>query len=147
MSDVRNMNVHASLRRRSAAATADVLVLGAVFVVLGLTLGDAEAADGSATLELTGAPAVLWFALAFLYYFVSELCTGRTLGKALLGLRVVREGGPLNAASVAVRTVLRVVDVLPVFYLVGFITAVATGDRRQRLGDVAARTYVVHAPG
>ncbi len=139
-------SVHASLRRRSAAAAIDMLVLGAVFTMLGFMFGDAEAADGSTTLELISVPGALWLVLAFLYYFVSELRTGRTLGKALLGLRVVRDGGPLTAASVAVRTALRVIDVLPVCYLVGFANALATGDRPQRLGDMAARTYVVRAP-
>ena len=39
------------------------------------------------------------------------------------------------------RTVLRLVDGLGV-YLVGLIAMLATGERRQRLGDLAAGTIV-----
>ncbi len=38
---------------------------------------------------------------------------------------------------------LRLVDWLPVLYLVGFITVLATGRRQQRLGDLAAGTAVL----
>ena len=125
----------------------DVLLLGLVFVALGMTLGEAEASDGSASVELTGGPALLWFAIAFLYYFVAELAAARTPGKALLGLRVVAvDGSAADARAVAVRTVLRVIDVLPLLYLVGFVAALATGQRRQRIGDLAAGTTVVQTP-
>jgi len=44
-----------------------------------------------------------------------------------------------------VRTLLRIVDWLPALYLVGFIAMLATGERRMRLGDLAARTRVARA--
>ena len=47
--------------------------------------------------------------------------------------------------SVGLRTVLRVVDGLPFLYLVGFVAMLATGARRQRLGDLAARTLVTRS--
>jgi hypothetical protein len=46
---------------------------------------------------------------------------------------------------VAIRTVVRVVDWLPLLYLVGFLTMLATGARRQRLGDLAAGTGIARA--
>ena len=52
-------------------------------------------------------------------------------------LRVVRaNGAPAGMREVAVRTVLRVVD----NYLIGLIAMLATGERRQRIGDLAAGT-------
>jgi uncharacterized RDD family membrane protein YckC len=42
------------------------------------------------------------------------------------------------------RNVLRIVDFLPVLYLVGLVT-VAVSQRNQRLGDLAAGTLVVRA--
>jgi hypothetical protein len=60
-----------------------------------------------------------------------------------VGLRVVgRDGGRPPAAAVAICTLLRIVDWLPLLYLVGFITMLATGARQQRLGDLAARTGI-----
>jgi uncharacterized RDD family membrane protein YckC len=135
------------LGRRSAAALIDVLILGALFVGLAGTIGETESQDGQVSVELNGAPALLWFAIAFLYYFVSAHFAGRTAGKALLGLHVVRAGDGERAGgrAIALRTLLRIVDGLPVLYLVGFVTALATGDRRQRIGDLAGGTQVVRA--
>jgi hypothetical protein len=58
---------------------------------------------------------------------------------------VVRaDGRPARMREIAVRTVLRVVDGVG-GYIVGLIVMLATGQRRQRLGDLAAGTIVVDA--
>jgi uncharacterized RDD family membrane protein YckC len=91
---------------------------------------------------------IFWLALIALgltYYFLCESLTGQTLGKRITGLRVVRiDGRPLNPRAVAARTVLRIVD-QQLASLVGMLTMILTGERRQRLGDLAARTAVTRA--
>ena len=79
-----------------------------------------------------------------LYFGVSEAVSrGRTLGKYLVGLRVVgMEGQPLDARSAMVRNLLRAVDVLPSGYAIGLITLL-TSRYGQRLGDHAAGTLVI----
>ena len=68
---------------------------------------------------------------------------GRTLGKKVVGLRVIDEEGlPLRFQQVMMRNLLRVVDSLPVVYLVGGLAAFLN-RRNQRLGDLAAGTVVV----
>ena len=78
-----------------------------------------------------------------LYYTLLEGSLGQTVGKMLLGIKVVREdtGGVPGIGAAAIRTVLRVVDGL-FGYLVGFIVVLAS-SKRQRLGDMAAHTLVV----
>lgn len=67
---------------------------------------------------------------------------GRTPGKRLVGIRVVRaDGAPVGPAESLARNVLRVVEV-PFGYAPG-VLAVALGPRRQRLGDLVAGTLVV----
>jgi uncharacterized RDD family membrane protein YckC len=67
---------------------------------------------------------------------------GRTPGKRLAGIRVVRDdGGPLGLTESLVRNVLRAIE-LPLGYAPG-ILAVSLGSRRQRLGDIVAGTLVV----
>lgn len=84
-------------------------------------------------------------ALGLTYYFVCESLTGQTLGKRVTGLRVVRvDGRPLAPSAVAGRTVLRLVD-QQAASLVGLLTMIFTGKRRQRLGDLAAGTAVTRA--
>ncbi len=68
---------------------------------------------------------------------------GQTIGKRLLGLRVMDEQGlRLHVGQVVIRNLLRVVDSLPLFYFVGGIACLAS-RRAQRLGDIAANTIVV----
>src|SRR3954451_10589306 len=76
------------------------------------------------------------------YYVICEATTGATLGKRMVGIRVVGEDGEhIRFGSALVRNLLRLVDAL-FFYFVGFIFALLS-KRGQRLGDRAAHTIVV----
>ncbi|QHI68408.1 RDD family protein [Tichowtungia aerotolerans] len=90
---------------------------------------------------------ILYFAVTVGYgIFFEWLWNGQTLGKRLLRLRVADENGHrLLFSQIAVRNLLRFVDSLPVFYLVGGI-ATLLNRRAQRLGDLAAGTVVVRQP-
>ena len=86
---------------------------------------------------------VVFFLIAGTYYFGCESATGQTIGKRLVGIRVKNDDGtPASSRGVAIRTILRIVDVLPLLYLVGFVAMMTTGVRRQRIGDLAGRTIV-----
>jgi uncharacterized RDD family membrane protein YckC len=73
-----------------------------------------------------------------LYYVLLEGYLGQTVGKMLLGIKVVQEG-PVRVPGIwaaTVRTVFRVMDGLA-SYLVTFMAALVS-HKRQRLGDTAA---------
>lgn len=78
------------------------------------------------------------------YFVISEMATGgRSLGKAITGLRVVRDGGAaLTLRASLARNLLRLADVLPSSYLVGLIAMVASREGK-RLGDLVAGTVVI----
>jgi len=79
----------------------------------------------------------------FAYFIVMEGMYGYTVGKKLLSIRVVGENGSkIGFGESAIRNVLRIVDALPTLYLVG-IALIAINDDDQRVGDMAASTYVV----
>jgi uncharacterized RDD family membrane protein YckC len=80
-------------------------------------------------------------AILFLYGWLLEAAFGATLGKAMVGIRVVgtTQRGPMS--SCALRNVLRIVDGLA-FYLVGTVVA-ACSDIGQRVGDIFAQTAVI----
>ncbi|HTL86308.1 MAG TPA: RDD family protein [Acidimicrobiia bacterium] len=84
------------------------------------------------------------FLVMFVYDVPFELLNGgRTIGKMAAGIRVAGPNGePVTFLASAIRNILRIVDFLPVFYLVGSVTIVAT-QRDQRLGDLAGGTVVV----
>ena len=121
--------------RRVMAAIVDLLIVAAGAAVV-LLAGDSLTGDRRSAL----AAVVLGWALY--YFFALESGAGQTVGKKLMKLRVVcADGRPAGMREVAVRTILRVVD----NYLVGLIAMLATGERRQRIGDLAAGTIVVDA--
>ena len=86
---------------------------------------------------------LLYLILAFAYFTLLEGNRGQTLGKMLLGIKVVREdnGEVPGLGAAAIRTVLRLIDGI-FAYLVGFI-AIQISSKNQRLGDMAANTLVV----
>jgi len=144
--------VPAPLLRRGVAVLIDYLVvLGGAAVVLpfvapGLVEAVAQMApDRPVPWRALLALEAVRIGLVVLYFTAAEASTGRTLGKALAGLVVRTErGGPIAFWQALVRSLLRPVDELPAFYLLG-LALVVTGRRPQRLGDRLAQTLVLRS--
>ena len=138
---------HAGISRRFVAVLLDaVIVLFPTAIAVGLLSGGgySERGEGyaNAGIRVDGYASWLLVALALGYYVVCEAMTGATLGKRMVGIRVVGEDGAhLTLGAAVVRNALRLVDSL-FFYLVGAIFALSS-PRGQRLGDRAAHTVVV----
>jgi uncharacterized RDD family membrane protein YckC len=132
------MAKQAGLGLRAVAAIIDTVVLGAV----GYLIADLSGGITSDGFELRGGPMFLWLIIAIAYYIVMEALTGATIGKFLVGLRVVAldTGAPIDWQASTVRNVLRLIDGL-LFYLVGAIVFWLSG-KQQRLGDRLAGTAV-----
>ncbi len=138
--------------RRLYALLLDIVVFSILLSVVNLVYGVTQVTGGSppngqpGSFFYTTVTAVAWPWLSLLwmaYYIVPEGLYGASLGKMLLGLCVVRvDGRPLSLGSVLTRNVLRFVDVLPGFYLIGGLSIFIT-DNSQRVGDKWARTTVV----
>jgi uncharacterized RDD family membrane protein YckC len=138
---------NAGIALRFVAVLLDlVIVLLPLVILVGLLTGGGYAESGNgyanAGVIVGGNALLLMLALALGYYVVCEATTGMTLGKRMVGIRVVAEGGEhVTLVAAIVRNLLRLVDAL-FFYFVGFLFAV-TSSRGQRLGDRAAHTMVV----
>ena len=78
------------------------------------------------------------------FFVVLQGITGGSPGKLLTGLRVVNEDGQIAGVGRSlVRTLLWIVDAAPwCIPLVGFIVGL-TSTGHRRVGDIAAKTYVV----
>jgi len=130
---------------RFLAHSIDVAIAGFLFVT-GLALWDyalnsiAGIEDSSSSLDPVRLGAMsLW---AFLYWWISIAIAGKTLGKALLGLRVLRRDGAILGSG---RAALRALA-LPVSYVlfgIGFL-GVVLGRERRALHDVIAGSVVVY---
>ena len=138
---------------RIAAVIIDMIILWIVSIfILGITLFSAFTAGTVATGTATGGGLFslvsFFFSLfviviiAFLYSFILEGWRGQTIGKMALGIIVVKENGaPCDYPSSFVRNILRIVDGM-FAYVVGLIV-IALTKRRQRIGDIVAKTVVV----
>ncbi|MBM0126238.1 RDD family protein [Pimelobacter simplex] len=129
---------------RAAAAAIDVGVVLASYSIgvgiLGFLLNaifDASLEDG------TGAVAsVALLAWAAVYVAVGTAVAGRTVGKAIVGLKVVsREGRPVRPAAAVVRVV--AFPLSTSLFGLGLLLVVLRRDHRA-LHDLIARTAVVY---
>ena len=111
-------------------------ILGAVFIVLGL-LGRAG----------FGLFLVISFLFEWFYPILFEVFRGgQTPGKRCFNIAVVNQNlTPVTLGPSLIRNLLRSVDFLPSFYLVG-IVSMSVSRSFQRLGDLAAGTVVVYRP-
>ena len=129
--------------RRVLSTIVDGIVLSIAFVVLSMLFGSASAEGGQVGASLSGLAALVFFILSVAYFIILEGYLGQTLGKMLLGIKVVKEdtGEVPGLGAATIRTFMRIIDGL-FFYLVAFI-AVLASQKNQRLGDMLAHTLVV----
>jgi uncharacterized RDD family membrane protein YckC len=135
-------NEGGSLVRRWLGCWIDLMV-----IFLGLLLTSVLLAPFSPGERDAVAPvAVLaWVALIPGYFLVMETLWGRTVGKFVVGTIVLTADGELPGFwRVLVRTLFRLIEVNP--FLLGGLPAgiaVLATTNKQRLGDLAAGTYVI----
>lgn len=130
----------AGLGSRFIAGVTDLIIQALMLVVLALSTG---ALSGGNQLNAT-AYVIGTFAIVFFYPIAFELLArGRTPGKRLTHLRVLRDSGaPIDLPASAIRNLLRILDGPALLCLPTVISIVATA-RNQRPGDLAAGTLVI----
>ena len=133
---------------RFVALLIDLLVFCAVFfpvtrLVKGVWLMTATDHRWDYGLLVTD-PLCIGFLVAMVLYFVLfEGLIGATPGKWTAGLRVERVGGGRPGLRKGlVRNLLRVVDGLPVFGILGMVLILSSAER-ARFGDTIAGTRVI----
>jgi uncharacterized RDD family membrane protein YckC len=133
----------APLQKRFAAGLVDSVLLTAFWAAFLGTSG-----MGFAFTEITSVYfGVGYFVLlVFSYYFLLEWLFAASIGKWLFKLRVFGTDGELCSMNASLlRNLVRFVDWLPSFYLIGLLSLVVSRDR-QRIGDRVASTVVSLAP-
>ncbi|MGV3623451.1 MAG: RDD family protein [Archangium sp.] len=116
------------------------LLIMLVAAVFGLAVGGDSAVLGLGM----AAQFVVWFVVDWGYMVLLEsVWSGQTVGKRVMGLRVIQDTGVrVGVTQSLLRNLVRPVDKLPLFYLVGGATALMS-ESQQRLGDILAGTIVV----
>ena len=116
---------------RIVAGIIDLIVMMVIMVPLSFIVGQSLGAQLVVSL------------IGIVYFIVMEALKGATVGKMAMGLKVVKkDGSAISWQESVIRNLLRIVDALPAFYIVGII-CIAVTDLKQRVGDMAAGTLVV----
>ena len=83
------------------------------------------------------------FTLWIIYFTYFEGTSGQTFGKRLAHIKVVKDdGAKCDFVAALIRNLLRIIDRLPFIYIIGIILILVT-NKKQRLGDMLAKTIVV----
>jgi uncharacterized RDD family membrane protein YckC len=136
----------ASFATRCVGALLDLLVLavvGFVVAVVASTAGqDLDAAAGAALLIT-----LVVLILVVIPAAVETLTRGRSLGKLVMGLRIVRDdGGPIRLRHAVVRALTGVMELWLTAGAIAVITSMVH-PKGKRLGDLLAGTYSVRVRG
>jgi uncharacterized RDD family membrane protein YckC len=141
---------YAGLWARFAALVIDGLLFCAIFfpvtrIVKGVWIMSVADHRWTTGLFITDPLCMIFLMLMLLYFVLLEGLAGATLGKCVLGLRVVRmDGEKPGLARSALRNILRLVDGLPALHIVGIILILRSPER-ARFGDRVAGTRVVRS--
>lgn len=128
----------ATVLQRFAAFLLDLLVIYFAFIILGMIVG-----LFSGVSKLSVILSVILIIAVLMYPLLMEIfCHGQSLGKKLMGIKVVGLDGSTPAiSSYLLRWLLLPVDMM---VFIG-VTSVVFTRNSQRLGDLAAGTVVVKA--
>lgn len=131
-----------SIGERIVAFLIDGFILY-LYALLVDTIGDAIGYVYEDGWTQRGLVALIFLPAMFYSLLMHSIFNGRTVGKMLLRMRVVRlDGTPVHWSNYLVRWMLRLVDIWLFVGSVGLLTILFT-ERRQRLGDAAAGTVVI----
>jgi len=141
----------ANVGSRTLAILVDISLGGLVlFIVYALTMLLAhDVADDWLTRLSSNALRTLLMLLVFgfqwgYFNFFEWVWNGQTPGKRLLHLRVIKvDGSPVSGVDVLLRNLSRPIDTLGPMGLIGLLM-IFVSRKAQRLGDLMARTLVIH---
>ncbi len=129
---------------RFVAILIDSIILGIIGWILGIIFGISTAGFYMRPSMMLSWWGLLSFIIFIAYYTYLEGTRGQTIGKMAMKIKVVREdGGSIDMSTALIRNILRIIDGL-FAYIVGAIL-IWTSRKKQRLGDIAAKTVVIRA--
>lgn len=138
----------AGIGSRFLAVAVDTVLQAALSVagVLAFMVGPGIAGLPALFRQVGPALGILFLFCVYWGYFAffEILWSGRTPGKRIAGIRVIKDSGqPINAYEAIGRNVLRVIDFLPFMYGLGVVVMMLNRQSR-RIGDFVAGTVVVY---
>ena len=103
--------------------------------------------NGNTSWNMHGLPSFIAMILPWLLFFpgIESFNNGQTIGKALFRIKTVKEdGSKINFGTSFLKHFFDWVDYLPFLGICGMIVA-SNNDKKQRVGDLVAKTIVVNS--
>jgi len=144
LSDINPEPRLASLKARMTAGLIDLFIsFGFAYLLSFLVVENLRGNSGSGYafgVAVSGDSSFILFLIDFALIPLQEGLTGRTTGKRIVGVRVLRDDFLDNSVS---RSIVRhLFDLIDLFFGVGLLVAAST-LKKQRIGDLIAKTIVV----
>jgi len=139
---------YAGLWSRFLALMIDFFIFCAIFfpvtrIVKGVWVMSASDHRWGRGLFITDLLCIAFLVFMFLYFIFLEGLAGATLGKFIIGLRVIDTNGKKpGLLKSLLRNILRLIDSLPTLNILGIILIIITKEN-TRFGDMIAKTRVV----
>ena len=145
--------VYASLGLRIPAALIDLILFCVIFfpttyLVKGVWILSPIDHRWAYGLFITDPLCLAFLVIMALYFILLEAYAGATIGKFIVGIRVIPKDEDPSASSKPglrrsiIRNLLRVVDSLPTLFILGMIL-ISKSSERARFGDEKAGTRVI----
>ncbi|GAB7033161.1 RDD family protein [Streptomyces sp. NPDC021749] len=132
----------ARLPSRGLAVAVDVAVAWSVYIAVSMMLVSATSSMDSAAVAAVSVATFLLVQVG-IPIVIETLSHGRSLGKVICGLRVVREdGGPIRFRHALVRGAMGAIETVLTMGVVAAIASLVSA-RGRRVGDVFAGTLVI----
>ncbi|QEV52843.1 RDD family protein [Streptomyces platensis] len=132
----------ARLPSRGLAVAVDVAVAWVTYIGISLILVSATSSMDSAAVAAASVAAFVLVQVG-IPIVIETLSQGRSLGKLVCGLRVIREdGGPIRFRHALVRGAMGAIEIVMTMGVVAAIASLVSA-RGRRLGDVFAGTLVI----
>jgi uncharacterized RDD family membrane protein YckC len=126
----------ARIRKRIFGGLIDHGLVMTITIIYTIAFGHPNEEGGQ---SVEGAATLPVFLFWVIYFPFIEGLTGQTLGKKLMGIRVFTlSGGQISFGTSLVR---HLFDIIDVSFAVG-ILVMRSSDRKQRIGDLIAKTLV-----
>ena len=137
--------IYATVGSRTGAYLVDLGLIVGIAVLYSRICGSYASPFEMVFLDFSKLPYWPFFIIYMLYFSLGEWLFGTTAGKLLMGLCVVMDGGQkLSLTSALIRNLVGFVERIPQIVLVVVWPMILLTPRRQRLGDMLSRSFVVH---
>lgn len=128
------------IKYRIVAALIDFAIVCLIAFVMCYLFGEHQIDDGTLSFKISGFPAFILFCMLFSLISIQEGLTGKTIGKRILKIKVLKKDS--SESTLGSSIIRHLFDAIDMIFGIGLIIAVS-GKKKQRIGDLVAKTIVV----